>query len=84
MITAGTSLLHYRVVEKIGEGGMGAVWKATALRKLYASGDTPSQRPKRLRVCGLPPCIDGNQRTENPLVSGVSERADRPQVIAGS
>ena len=29
MITAGTSLLHYRVVEKIGEGGMGAVWKAT-------------------------------------------------------
>jgi serine/threonine protein kinase len=29
LITAGTSLLHYRVAEKIGEGGMGAVWRAT-------------------------------------------------------
>jgi eukaryotic-like serine/threonine-protein kinase len=29
MLAAGSSLLHYRIVERIGEGGMGAVWKAT-------------------------------------------------------
>jgi serine/threonine protein kinase len=28
MVT-GDSLLHYRLAEKIGEGGMGAVWRAT-------------------------------------------------------
>ena len=28
-IEAGQQLLHYRLIEKIGEGGMGVIWKAT-------------------------------------------------------
>jgi serine/threonine-protein kinase len=29
MPAAGGSLLHYRLIERIGEGGMGVVWRAT-------------------------------------------------------
>ena len=34
----GRQLLHYRLIEKIGEGGMGVVWMA-AERKMHKLGN---------------------------------------------
>ena len=52
-IEAGQQLLHYRLIEKIGEGGMGVVWKAldTVLDREVAIKILPAglnQDPDRL------------------------------------
>jgi len=52
-VTAGQTLLHYRLAEKIGEGGMGVVWRAldTTLDREVAIKILPeafSQRSERI------------------------------------
>ena len=72
-IEAGQKLLHYRLIERIGEGGMGVVWKAE---------DTTLDREVAIKV--LPPAFtDDPERLTQPR-AGVSLYKDRHQpLLAG-
>lgn len=60
----GQQLLHYRLIAQIGEGGMGAVWKAR---------DTTLDRAAAIET--LPPAVAGHVRMRSieRVASAVSE-----------
>ncbi len=62
-IESGQQLLHYRLIEKIGEGGMGVVWKAA---------DTVLERQVAIKV--LPEMLAADPQRLARL-----ERKDEPE-----
>ena len=64
-IEPGQQLLHYRLIEKIGEGGMGMVWKAV---------DTDLGREVAIKI--LPEVLAGDaERLARGLLSGPGFRS---------
>jgi len=72
-IESGQSLLHYRFVEKIGEGGMGVVWKAI---------DTTLEREVAIKI--LPPKIaaDPDRRARFEREAKAVAALSHPNILA--
>jgi Tol biopolymer transport system component len=72
-IEAGQQLLHYRLIEKIGEGGMGAVWRAH---------DTTLDREVAVKVLPEPLSHDAERLTRFDREAKLLASLNHPNVAA--
>ncbi|MCD6249134.1 MAG: protein kinase [candidate division Zixibacteria bacterium] len=72
VLTKGTMVAHYQIIEKIGAGGMGEV---------YLAGDTKLQRQVALKF--LPPhlCQDKDCRTRFTREAQAAAKLDHPNIV---
>jgi serine/threonine protein kinase len=71
-IQAGQKLLHYRLIEKIGEGGMGVVWKAE---------DTKLHRNVALKVLPEAMAVDPDRRARFEREARAVAGLNHPNIV---
>ncbi len=72
-LTSGTMVSHYRIIEKIGAGGMGEV---------YLAEDTELNRKVALKFLPLHLCQDADCRARFKREAQAAARLDHPNIVA--
>jgi serine/threonine-protein kinase len=72
-LTGGTMVSHYRIIEKIGAGGMGEV---------YLAEDTGLNRKVALKFLPLYLCLDEDCRARFKREAQAAAKLDHPNIVA--